>query len=412
VAYWKCEVLSLHAQLEPEQLETLYTDKTGGRMYGYFVCGIKGYLLEGINVGIGLANKSEVVYHSLYFEDKSDQHHYWDRMQAGAPGEFVEIPPPSAVCVSPILTPQQLESWPEDATLLPRKQHQKGKYVGEKRIVVPVGLLRKKDPVYVSTPGRLTHPKTGKLEPLKVRPHGIEPALVITYYHVLGANLKAVILDLNKNKRKPLTWEDAYVGMTRVTAGNLLRILPVPKQQGLHHLLKLRQHPDLAVYEAGIPEGGGVWVASASKAEAERLGVPLDVYSTKTKSLFAHGSEAGTGRAKGGAGRATVAGGRRPGGSGSAVNGAASSKRSRTTNGVHVGAEDDADLQPRAKQARQQTKPGLSGPTPTRSPGFGRAAPPRPAPATFGRATPPRPAPATFGRATPPRSAPAPASSS
>ena len=153
-----------------------------------FIPGAKGYLnTYGINADIGLANGTEIKYHSLSFEHQKDERNLMSKLNAARPGDTVTIEePPTAINVELYADfagdTGSTKAEKEDARAA-WLESGKGSITADGRVIIPVS-LRDGSPIPYKTeyiPGCNETGRWYRASQIKMKDHfPIEPAFAVT----------------------------------------------------------------------------------------------------------------------------------------------------------------------------------------------------------------------------------------
>ena len=219
---WRTPLTGNYASfLNAANLEYLYPRYPG--LTSFFISGAPALLTSNINPGLGLANGTAVVMHSLCLDDREDEQRI-DQLSADPePVDILLNFPPKYIAVRVPRPTDALKRVP-DGSLCP-----------EEGCIVAVHPILSRKPVLhsVSLGGR-------KFD-LKALPHALDPAFSLTVHKIQGQTCDKLIIDLNKTPIRPkLNFQGLVVLLSRVRSSTNLRLLPSPTlQSDYRHLLKL-----------------------------------------------------------------------------------------------------------------------------------------------------------------------------
>ena len=194
--------------------------------YELFVPGARGYLSHNINTSIGLANGTEIKYHSLSFGDPGDESEYLRSLRCSSPGETITLhEPPSAINV------ELFADFPGDLAAQKKKNANKrrnwrhGSLVSG-RVVVPISTkyasYNKWEKTFVPP-----HPLYS-VSKVPLRDYFcIEPGFCITVHKAQGRTIRRLILSISDHPTPKLRqkWEGLYVCLSRVELNEHMRLL-------------------------------------------------------------------------------------------------------------------------------------------------------------------------------------------
>lgn len=234
---WGKPLLSERPRLSNEQRRALQAEDN--RFIGFFVAGAPIYLTANISSAAtrkGVCNGASATLHSLTFDDATLPGVLEEiTIQLNSPtcgaGSVIWIShqPSSVNVVMPTARLQPTES------LLPEQQ------------VIPLLPLRGANHTV------LIDGTTCSVCP---REFGYELGFAVTFHKVQGKTLSKVLINFNKMPSPPhITFEFAYVALTRVRRGSDVRVLP---SSALDHMLQLRADDDVQRW-LGAFDDEGVW---------------------------------------------------------------------------------------------------------------------------------------------------------
>ena len=261
VVCWKYRLCEVHTQTQnfsahlhfalndPTLKEQLFAKCNG--TIGVFVQGGPAALDENTSRHLGLANGSNVVLHSLVFDDNSvssdkqnEIKHLINNTRAGDIVFIDVIPLYIAVLLKPTNARLQ-KDWPVHLTLNPPE------------IVLPIGLRSKYTDMDVFLDFDATKKEKIKVKLLK---HRVTLNFAATVHKFQGRTEDYMLIELNERKfHPPITFNMLLVLLSRVRTGNNLKILPLLNgKQSLDYLRKLKPDPDISIWLKGFDENG-VW---------------------------------------------------------------------------------------------------------------------------------------------------------
>ena len=216
---WNKKFNTTKVKLIDSMLNVLYEDEP--KLSGFFVKGAPVILFDNLNPSSGLANGSFGVLHSLIFDSPEEDAMVIQLLSRSHPGQIVDVPVPYAIMTTfPGIC---RETW-------------KHKSLSKTEVVIPL----------VEKSNRKNYVTVGDQQ-IKFFSHSYDLAFALTYHKLQGQTKAKVILDLN---RRPsylgnVSFQGAYVGLTRVNFANNMRILPCQDANNFNHLLELRPDPNL-----------------------------------------------------------------------------------------------------------------------------------------------------------------------
>jgi hypothetical protein len=216
--------------------------------YELFVPGARAFLTQNINTSIGLANGTEIKYHSISFDDRDKAREYRRHMKSHQPGGVITLDgPPSAINV------ELFADFPEDSEAQKKKnakmrqRWQHGSLVKDGgRIVIPIstscGSFNEWEKSYVpsahstslytfagvSMRRRLCSRPLYELSTVRLKDHFcIEAGFCITLHKAQGRTIRRLILSISDHPYHKLRheWEGLYVGLSRVEYNEHIRLL-------------------------------------------------------------------------------------------------------------------------------------------------------------------------------------------
>jgi len=212
--------------------------------YELFVQGARGFLNHNINTDIGLANGTEIKYHSISFDDPDDERDYRKQMKSRSPGEMITLhQPPSAINV------ELFADFPGDSAVqkkknaTKRRNWQHGSLAKDSRIVIPISTkyasYNEWEQTYVPPAYSTSRSKsTGltrrswcpiySLSKVPLRDYFcIEPGFCITLHKAQGRTIRRLVISISDHPYHKLRhkWEGLYVGLSRVEYNEHMRLL-------------------------------------------------------------------------------------------------------------------------------------------------------------------------------------------
>jgi len=192
---------------------------------GFFVRGAPALLTSNTNPGLGLANGTAVIMHSLALDDKEDHATINDLLRRSEPTDIPLKYQPTYIAVRVPQPTEALQRVPG------------GSLCPEEDGIVAVHPVQARNPdKHRVTLGSL------KIPALLARPHALDPAFSLTVHKIQGQTCDKLIIDLNKTPIRPaLTFQGLVVLLSRVRSSENLRLLPPPitVESPYQHLLKL-----------------------------------------------------------------------------------------------------------------------------------------------------------------------------
>jgi hypothetical protein len=226
---WKRE---LKKEISPELNGIVYDESVNPELFAYFVAGAPAQVLDNNNVSWGVVNGTTCKLHSLAWQsDQKNELVQQAVANARTRGqEVVDLPfPPDFINVQLVGADGDLRSgheWPDQNNLETEYIVGPSGARCKKSIIIPVGVIRnpQRKPVVHLGVGVLDHPVE-----LEFVQHAVDLAQVITVWKAQGATLKRVVLNLEPIRQTAPKWgfEHLYVGISRVTAVENLRCLPL-----------------------------------------------------------------------------------------------------------------------------------------------------------------------------------------
>jgi hypothetical protein len=256
VLMWRKELCGTWAtELPQDALELLYD--MNPQLTGIFVQGAPCNLTSrNINPDKGLANGSPGIMHSICLGSDIEPNIYQDRINRALPGQIIQIPIPYAINVKMVLPGMDTTSipnWPNSETLVPGDYDNTGNLIPDtKDIVVPIFIERAKKPI-----------KYGK-QGIYYKDHILDLAFAITFHKIQGRTVGKIILDLNlrpgtKNGIPTVDLFGFYVGLSRVSNSENMRILPLQACSNFNHLLAFNRPEELSIWLNGFNVVTGEW---------------------------------------------------------------------------------------------------------------------------------------------------------
>jgi hypothetical protein len=256
VLMWRKELCgSVATQLPEETIEQLY--ESNPQLTGIFVEGAPCNLSTlNINPDKGLANGTPGIMHSLCLGSDTEPNIYRQRIDNAIPGQIVVIPIPYAInfkMILPDMDRTTLPNWPASETLVPGQYDETGNLIaGTKDIVVPIFIDRAGQPI-----------KYGK-ECIYYKEHTVDLAFAITFHKIQGRTVGKIILDLNLRPGTihgipTLDLFGFYVGLSRVSNSENMRILPLHPCSTFKYLTDFRRPNEFSLWLEGFDVITGEW---------------------------------------------------------------------------------------------------------------------------------------------------------
>lgn len=251
---------------KPEDPAYLY--KENPMLWQYFVSGSEAFLTKNINPALGLANGTPVECHSLVLDrnihNLEDIEAQIETLPAGS--EIILNAPPIAVNMK-VLTglDGKKPSRAKKSQLEALKQHSIVPKE-EENIVIPFSEKSDKTKTLKMKNGS---PLLGHLSATDVTPIlAYDLAFAMTVHKAQGRTIKRVVIALTSRPihRNQLQYASIFVGMTRVTESNNIRLLEHGhgsrfgrRKDALSYLSGLLPHKNINIYNAGFENNNGVW---------------------------------------------------------------------------------------------------------------------------------------------------------
>jgi len=195
-----------------------------------FSAGALGFLTVNINTDLGLANGTQVRYHSISFAKEEDTKDFNDKVSESQPGEVIELrkrPDIINVELFPDVPGDSKKQQKDNERK--RREWKYGSITDDGKIVIPITPHESK---HVKWHHEICRGFGGgyRCRPSKVdcTDHfPIEPAFAVTLHKAQGRTIGKVILSLSEhpNHLLRLKWEALYVGLSRVRHRDDIRIL-------------------------------------------------------------------------------------------------------------------------------------------------------------------------------------------
>ena len=255
--YWYTPLLteSFDPSLTSQQRRDLWETNICTRQY--FVPGAKAVLTQNIDPEMtrkGICNGTSVILRNIQFADTVDPNilaSMLNRIQSALPGTEVllDCAPDKIIVELDIGTgsrPHHYSFSPEESLtdLTPNASDRE-----TRKTIIPISVSARSErmPVHLSTSVR-GH--------VSVKQFPIEMAYACTFHRLQGRTVDYLIIDYNGGG-KGLTFECAYVAITRVRDGTRMRILPMIGEKSLFDVLsKLRLSEDTIFWEKSINQDG------------------------------------------------------------------------------------------------------------------------------------------------------------
>ena len=231
-------------------------------LQGQFVAGAPGHLLFNLNPSKSYANGTPIVLHSLTFTEQDtplvlEKIQQW-RDAGSVPGAEIIVPVPETVNVQ---VPSVLASAENASSRIDTADCVQSDGTPSRCVVIPIPLLHK-----CPNTGAKKHFElklTSTKHKLKYEAHPITISFAMTYHKLQGQTRAKVILDFNQPAPHSgtLTLKHMYVGMSRVTSGKGLRVLPyVDEHSSKQHIRSKRVCEKLTRYLSGFDGDGTKYV--------------------------------------------------------------------------------------------------------------------------------------------------------
>ena len=251
-----------------------------------FISGAKGFLnTYNINGDIGLANGTEIKYHSLSFENRVEGRKFDTLFTQAKPGEIIDLDsPPTAINVELFADFEEDTSATKAKKKAYRKewlQSGKGSITNDGRVVIPIsrqdGSQIKYDSTYVPGCKVLETAQYYDDSKLEMKDHfPIEPAFSITIDKAQGKTIHRIILSISKHSfhLNKMTWEGLFVSLSRVRSGDHMRLfIKRGDWSTVRYVSELRQNKYTGMFFNGYtdhPDGDGsmIWDFSLAKKNA------------------------------------------------------------------------------------------------------------------------------------------------
>ena len=243
-------------------------------LQGQFVAGAPGHMLFNLNPSKSYANGTPVVLHSLTFTEQ-DTPLVLEKMQqwrdAGSmPGAEIIVPTPETINVQ---VPSVLASAENASSRIDTAECVQPDGTPSRCVVIPIPLLHK-----CPNTGAKKHFElklTNTKHKLKYEAHPITISFAMTYHKLQGQTRTKVILDFNQPAPHMgiLSLKHMYVGMSRVTSGKGLRVLPyVDEHSSKQHIRSKRVCVQLTRYLSGFDGDGTKYGDARSSTPRKRKG--------------------------------------------------------------------------------------------------------------------------------------------
>jgi len=222
----------------------------------YFCPGLPSVICQTIKISCGLANGTVAKMVSFQFAgevSKADRAEIRRRLAEEPAGSIIKVDiPPQFVHCAVHMPEAAFDSYPEHWAVA--KFPDEGEHADGGTVVFPVG---KSDEC--ETLGVLPDLETGVCGvSVQFQPLRVQPRLVSTIDKAQGLSINRVILALNEIPTNLMTYSKLYVAISRATAFQNLRILPVlpGAEHPLQWLAVLKPHVGLELYETGVDQHG------------------------------------------------------------------------------------------------------------------------------------------------------------
>lgn len=220
--------------LDEERTDAMYSRYP--ELWCYFCTGAKAFTTKNFNVERGIANGTQVVLHSISYENEELTSHWSNLCNTAEPGSILELPfAPNLVYVSiphsSEVTWQDCERTAANDVILPLR-------LGGISSKLAYGTIRKKRKAVAT-----------------FSTYGLDLAFAVTYHKLQGLTCDRLVLQLNKNPTRisNMKYEGFVVALSRVRRAAHLRKLPLIPGGSFEHLYKLK-----------IPEKLKLWLSAVT----------------------------------------------------------------------------------------------------------------------------------------------------
>lgn len=243
-------------------------------LQGRFVAGAPGHTVFNLNPSKSYANGTPVVLHSLTFTEQDtplvlEKIQQW-RDAGSIPGEEISVPVPETINVQ---VRSVLASGENASSRFDTAECVKPDGTPSSCVVIPILLLHKCPNTGAKKHFELKLTNT-KLK-LKYEAHPITISIAMTYHKLQGQTRTNAILDFNQPAPHMgiLSLKHMYVGISPVTSGKGLRVLPyVDEHSSKQHIQSKRACVQLARYLAGFDGDGTKYVSAHPSTPRKRKG--------------------------------------------------------------------------------------------------------------------------------------------
>lgn len=260
VLMWKKPLVGhLATRLSTTTKEYLYDKRP--ELIGVFVQSAPCVLREeNINPTRGLANGTQAVMHSIYIPDNCQPDSLRESIRNAQPGQIIYIPIPYSINVEIKFKDtehqKRVNDWPNDLTL---QDDSDGK---QKAVVIPI--LSNIDMKGIKI-------KNTKID---FKDHFVDLAFSLTYHKIQGKTVNKIIIDINKRpgsqqRLNAIDFFGFYVGLSRVTDSNNMRIMPPHAWKDFAHISNLKCNPRLRRWMNGYNKDPNHWELIQEDEEEE-----------------------------------------------------------------------------------------------------------------------------------------------
>jgi len=255
-----------HWKNKPEDPGYLYEENA--MLWQYFVCGSEAFLTKNMNPLLGLANGTPLVCHSLVLDHNIHNVEDIKAQIAALPfgSEIILSAPPVAVNMKVQTGLDGKKPSRAKRRQLEALKHHSILPMEDNDIVIPLSEKSDKTKTLKMKNGS---PLLGHLSAADVTPIlAYDLAFAMTVHKAQGRTIKRVVIALTSRPihRNQLAYASIFVGMTRVTESDNIRILEHGRGSGLGqrrhalgYLSGLLPHKNINIYNAGFERDNGVW---------------------------------------------------------------------------------------------------------------------------------------------------------
>ena len=196
-----------------------------------FVAGIVGYLTINLNTELGLANGTQVKYHSVSFANADDLLEFNMKLQSAEPGATIDLDrPPDIINVELFPDLPGDDDKTRESNEEKRKQWKYGSVTDDGTIVIPITTSMSKKFSMKWKPEIVRGFGGYRCRPSKVdcADHfPLEPGFAVTLHKAQGRTIRKVVLCVSEHPMRllRLTWEGLYVGLSRIRSRHDIRLL-------------------------------------------------------------------------------------------------------------------------------------------------------------------------------------------